>query len=60
MPDTPSDQLLAEVIHEEYDLKKIQEESKRAAAYFVGPGLGRTPAAAKLLEQLLRLCIFRL
>ncbi len=53
MPKTPSDQLLAEVIHEEYDLKKIKEESKRAAAYFVGPGLGRTPAIAKLLKQLL-------
>ncbi|HEY5260267.1 MAG TPA: NAD(P)H-hydrate dehydratase, partial [Rhabdochlamydiaceae bacterium] len=53
MPDTPTDQLLAEVIHEEYDLKRIKEESKRAAAYFVGPGLGRTAATEKLLKQLL-------
>jgi hydroxyethylthiazole kinase-like uncharacterized protein yjeF len=53
MPGTPTDPLLVEVIHEEYDLKKIQEESKRAAAYFVGPGLGRTPAVEKLLKQLL-------
>jgi len=50
---TPSNQLLAEVIHEEYDLKRIQEESKRAAAYLVGPGLGRTPAVEKILQQLL-------
>jgi len=53
IPETPSDQLLAEVIHEEYDLKKIQAESKRAAAYLVGPGLGRTPAIETLLKQLL-------
>jgi NAD(P)H-hydrate epimerase len=53
MPGTPSDQLLAEVIHEKYDLKKIQEESKRAAAYFVGPGFGRGPADIKILGQLL-------
>ncbi|HUD01337.1 MAG TPA: NAD(P)H-hydrate dehydratase [Rhabdochlamydiaceae bacterium] len=53
MSHTPSAQLLAEVIHEEYDLKKIQEESKRAAAYFVGPGLGRTSDVEKLLKQLL-------
>jgi ADP-dependent NAD(P)H-hydrate dehydratase / NAD(P)H-hydrate epimerase len=52
MPDTPTDQLLAEVIHEEYDLKKIKEESKRAAAYFIGPGLGRTSETEKLLKQL--------
>ena len=52
MPDTTTDQLLAEVIHEEVDLKKIKEESKRAAAYFVGPGLGRTPEIEKLLKQL--------
>jgi len=49
---TPTHQLLAEVIHEEYSLKRIEEESKRAAAYFVGPGLGRGPAAEKLLKQL--------
>lgn len=53
MPKTPSDHLLAEVIHEDYDLKRIQEESKRAAAFLVGPGLGRTPAVGKLLKQLL-------
>ena len=53
MPETPSSGLLAEVIHEEVDLKKIKEESKRAAAYFVGPGLGRTPQVEKLLTQLL-------
>jgi NAD(P)H-hydrate epimerase len=53
MQGTPSAQLLAEVIHEEYDLKKIQEEAKRAAAYFVGPGLGRNPEVEKLLKQLL-------
>lgn len=53
MPHTPSDHLLAEVIHEEYGLKRAQEESKRAAAYLVGPGLGRTPSVEKLLQQLL-------
>jgi hydroxyethylthiazole kinase-like uncharacterized protein yjeF len=53
MPDTPSDHLLSEVIHEEYDLKRVQEESKRAAAFLVGPGLGRTPVVEKLLQQLL-------
>jgi hydroxyethylthiazole kinase-like uncharacterized protein yjeF len=53
MPDTPTDQLLAEVIHEEYDLKKIKAESKRAAAYFVGPGLGRNSETEKLLKQFL-------
>lgn len=53
MPGMPTDQLLAEVIHEEYDLKKIKEESKRAAAYFVGPGLGRTSETEKLLKQFL-------
>lgn len=53
MPGTSSDQLLAEVIHEEIDLKRIQKESKRAAAYFIGPGLGRTPAAAEFLKKLL-------
>lgn len=52
MSKMPTDQLLAEVIHEEYDLKRIKEESKRAAAYFVGPGLGRTPSTEKLLKQL--------
>ncbi|HEX2579200.1 MAG TPA: NAD(P)H-hydrate dehydratase [Rhabdochlamydiaceae bacterium] len=49
MPGTPKDQLLAEVIHEEVDLKRIKEESKRAAAFFIGPGLVRTE---KLLQQL--------
>jgi NAD(P)H-hydrate epimerase len=53
MSGTPSGQLLPEVIHEDYDLKRIQEESKRATAYFVGPGLGRTPDVEKLLHQLL-------
>jgi NAD(P)H-hydrate epimerase len=53
MPKTPSDHLLAEVIHEDYDLKRIQEESKRAAAFLVGPGLGRTPAVEKMLRTLL-------
>lgn len=53
MPDTPSDHLLSEVIHEDYDAKRIQEESKRAAAFLVGPGLGRTPSVEKLLKQLL-------
>jgi len=52
MPNTPTDQLLAEVIHEEIDLKKIKKEAKRAAAYFVGPGLGAAPEAQKLLKQL--------
>jgi NAD(P)H-hydrate epimerase len=52
MPGTPTNQLLAEVIHEVYDLKRIKEESKRAAAYLVGPGLGRTPSTEKLLKQL--------
>ncbi len=53
MPGTPSDQLLAEVIYEEYNLKRIQEESKRAAAYFIGPGLGRAPIIEKILKELL-------
>jgi NAD(P)H-hydrate epimerase len=52
MPGTPTDQLLAEVIHEEIDLKRIKEESKRAAAFFVGPGLDRTSSTEKLLKQL--------
>ncbi|MBS0649419.1 MAG: NAD(P)H-hydrate dehydratase [Verrucomicrobia bacterium] len=55
LPKAPSDHLLAEVIHEDYDLKRIQEESKRAAAFLVGPGLGRTPAVGKLLKTLLAL-----
>lgn len=51
-PGMPTDQLLAEVIHEEYNLKKLKEESKRAAAFFVGPGLGRDSETEKLLKQL--------
>jgi len=58
VPGMPTDQLLAEVIHEEADLKKIKKESKRAAAYFVGPGLGTDPLTEKLLKQLFpRLCL---
>ncbi len=53
MPETPSSHLLSEVIHEDYHLKRVQEEAKRASAYFVGPGLGRTPAVEKLLKELL-------
>jgi NAD(P)H-hydrate epimerase len=53
MPKTPSSHLLSEVIHEDYNFKRLQEESKRASAFLVGPGLGRTPAVEKLLRQLL-------
>jgi len=55
MKEMPTHHLLAEVIHEEIDLKRILEESKRAAAFFVGPGLGRTKEAEKLFSELLPL-----
>ncbi len=53
LPGTPSYPFLPEVIHEDYNLARIQEESQRAAAFFVGPGLGRTSEVEKLLYQLL-------
>ncbi len=53
MPQTPSSHLLSEVIHEDYSLKRLQEESKRAAAFLAGPGLGRTSTVEKLLKALL-------
>jgi ADP-dependent NAD(P)H-hydrate dehydratase / NAD(P)H-hydrate epimerase len=45
--------LLDEVIREEVKLPRIQEESKRAAAYLVGPGLGRTDDVEIFLKSLL-------
>jgi ADP-dependent NAD(P)H-hydrate dehydratase / NAD(P)H-hydrate epimerase len=55
MPGMPTHHLLSEVIQEEIDLKRIAEESKRAAAFFVGPGLGRTADVEKRLHKLLPL-----
>ncbi len=53
MEETPTNRLLAEVIHEDYSLKRVMEESKRAAAFFVGPGLGRTEEVEAVLKSLL-------
>ncbi len=44
-----------EVIHEELHIDRILEESKRASALFVGPGLGRTADVKKFLSKLLPL-----
>jgi NAD(P)H-hydrate epimerase len=46
-----------ELIKESWDLKnfeRILEESKRARAFFVGPGIGRTKMAKKMLSNLLQ------
>lgn len=53
LPGTPAHHFIPEVIHEEYHLTRFQEELKRAAAVFVGPGLGRTSEVEKLLYQVL-------
>jgi len=45
-----------ELIKEAWDLKdisRILEESKRAKAFFIGPGIGRTKSAKKMLSTLL-------
>jgi len=42
-----------EVIREKYSLPRIKEEAKRATAYFIGPGLGRTTTVEKRLKALL-------
>lgn len=53
MPKTSLHAFPPEIIVEEYNLARFQEEIKRAAAIFVGPGLGRTTDVEKLLYQLL-------
>jgi hydroxyethylthiazole kinase-like uncharacterized protein yjeF len=42
-----------EIIREERDILRILEECSRAAALFVGPGLGRTREEEKFLQKLL-------
>ncbi len=42
-----------EVLREPREKKRILEESKRAAAYFIGPGLGRTDEVRRFLKKLL-------
>jgi ADP-dependent NAD(P)H-hydrate dehydratase / NAD(P)H-hydrate epimerase len=53
LPKTSPHAFPAEIITEEYNLARFQEEVRRAAAIFVGPGLGRTTDVEKLLYQLL-------
>ncbi len=45
--------LAPEIIREEYSLSRIQEEARRARAYFIGPGLGRDSTTEKRLKALL-------
>ncbi len=42
-----------EVLREPREKKRIREESKRAAAYFIGPGLGRTDEVRCFLKKIL-------
>ena len=42
-----------EVLHEPREKKRIRAESERAAAYFIGPGLGRTDEVWRFLKRLL-------
>ncbi len=42
-----------EIIHEKVSKDRIFEETKRAKALFIGPGLGRTPEAKEIIVSLL-------
>ena len=55
MPGMDTASLPVEIIREECDLARIEEESKRARSFFVGPGLGRTKEVEKFLKKLLNL-----
>lgn len=52
-PDTPAANFAPEVIREVIDLGRIEEEQERADALFLGPGLGRTSSAQKMIQKLL-------
>lgn len=47
--------LISEVICEPFDLKRMQDESKRSSAFLIGPGLGRDEKAEKIVQESLSL-----
>ncbi len=52
MPDMPPHSFPPEILKEPIDQTRILEEAKRAASFFIGPGLGRSRDAHKLLQAL--------
>ncbi len=51
--DTSTATFAPEIIREQIDLSRIEEEQTRADSIFIGPGLGKSPQTQKMFQKLL-------